>query len=832
VAEHPAEDDAPAGSASEQPALPAYLLPPAMRSAKIAPQWRSRLAAGSGMRITYRIFLVGGIPITIAAAIALAALMLLNEADRARSGAVLASTIYRNLLSARMARDDFLDGTPGERPVNYERFLGFAEQARFDLIRLNAVVRDPDHARAARQASQGLTGYVDHMRQLVEVTIRNDGLVSEMNDRAAELIRMTDEARDRQHQSNADIVMSLTESDRKLRHARAIVDRTQELTAVIASVELLRARSALAPIANPTTELRFEIARMGSAEAELATALRDAGHSDAADELASRYKAYEASISLPSDARLGERASVAARQVKALAAWLERLLKVYGSEQGALHDQVAELLTYSVQAGETEQATQNIAIEALKLGSRTSQLFASRDALGAHEIVEQSGNLSETVASLPISPVIQTEMIDAIDQWRNRLSTTVQGLAEQNLIVTRMDATDSRMIESARFLDAMLTRNAGRIGELVRNILIFGAASGLLLGSITGIAVARSITRPLKRLQSRMMELAANSQAGPIAGFDRRDELGDMARATNVFVTEIGRRERALRRSKDRADAALEELQRTQRELIQAEKLASLGQLVAGVAHEINTPLGIALTTATLLGDESKRFGEAAASGRLQRSVLDRFVERMREGTQLLYSNLTRAANLVHSFKQVAADQASGERRRFDMDEWLRDLMTSLSPVIRKAKHEILVECPPGIAIDSYPGALGQVLTNLLVNAVTHAYRDGESGRITVRVTEPRDDTVRILFGDDGKGIPPEHIGKVFDPFFTTGRSGGSTGLGLHIVYNLVTSRLQGHIRLDSRLGAGTRFTIDIPKAVSEAAGEAAPEQPLQLERA
>jgi signal transduction histidine kinase len=317
-----------------------------------------------------------------------------------------------------------------------------------------------------------------------------------------------------------------------------------------------------------------------------------------------------------------------------------------------------------------------------------------------------------------------------------------------------------------------------------------------------------------------MMGLASGSDAGPIAEAERRDELGDMARATNVFVTEIRRREQALRRAKDRADTALAELQKTQTDLIQAEKLASLGQLVAGVAHEINTPLGVALTTATLVGDEARRFREAAATGQLQRSVLQRFVERMTEGSQLLYANLTRAADLVQSFKQVAADQASGERRSFDMKEWLHDLLTSLGPMLRKKGHDVSVECPPDLTVDTYPGALAQVLTNLLTNAVSHAYDEGQAGRILIRVSQPQRDMLRIVFSDDGRGIPPENLGKVFDPFFTTGRSTGSTGLGLHIVYNLVTQRLHGRIDLESEVGKGTRFIIDLPASTPEAAPE------------
>jgi signal transduction histidine kinase len=573
--------------------------------------------------------------------------------------------------------------------------------------------------------------------------------------------------------------------------------------------------------------------RMRSAAASLSESLVAAGRDQAVADLGRLLMVYEMSFAPVADAVLAaeaRRSTLAPGE--ALSSWVERLLKVHSTEQRTLHDEVAELLTYSVQASETEQATQNIAIETLKLDGRTANALASRDTQAAGAVLEESLMLGETVASLPISPLIQTEMIDAIERWRNGLATTIGGLNEQNEIIREMDATASRMVEGARYLDEMLTRNAEHIGDLVRNILIFGAATGLLLGSGTGIAVARSITTPLKRLQQRMMELADDSHSGPIAGFDRRDELGDMARATNVFITEIGRREQALRKSRDRADAALAELQKTQTDLIQAEKLASLGQLVAGVAHEINTPLGIALTTSTLLGDEAKRFADDAASGQLKRSALERFVERMREGTQLLFSNLTRAADLVHSFKQVAADQASGERRQFEMDEWLQDLLTSLSPVLRKTKHEVAIECPPELHMDTYPGALGQVLTNLLTNAVVHAYCDGQAGRLSVRVSEPRPDWVRMVFSDDGKGIPPENLGKVFDPFFTTGRSTGSTGLGLHIVYNLVTGILGGRLNLYSKVGKGTRFTIDIPKVVDEAIPENAPDRRLQLQGA
>jgi signal transduction histidine kinase len=750
----------------------------------------------------------------------------MSEAERARNGAVLAGTIYRNLTATMAARDDYVNSGPLEREGHSGRFTESANRGLGDLKTLSEVVRDPSHKAAAAAATDTFVRYVGRMDELMQATVSNDALIFEMGTRATTLISLAEQARKRQQESNATLVTELSDGDRKLRVVRDFVDRAQELNAAIAAVELQKA--ATRDLADASQEQRvgrqrlaFDMARLRNAAADLAKSLRQSGREASAAELEQLAAAYASGESVPSRLSVGSGASApkspeeTLRAGQRLSEWTDRLIKINSTEQRAIHEEVAELLTYSVEAHETEQATQNIAISTLKLSSRAQEALARRDAGAAEAIMRESEALSAEVAKLPISPLIQSDMIDAIDQWRSGLKTTTDGLLRQQELLADMDVAAQRMIDGARSLNTLLTENAETIGAAIRNILVFGAAVGLLLGGVTGLAVARSITGPLRRLQLGMMQLAANSHAGPIADTQRRDEIGDMARATNIFVTEIRRREQALQRAKDRADSALEELQKTQSDLIQAEKLASLGQLVAGVAHEINTPLGIALTTSTLISDEVKQFGQAAESGKLSRVAFHRFVERMGEGAQLLFSNLTRAADLVHSFKQVAADQASGERRRFDMLTWLHDLLTSMRPVMRKSGHDIVIECRPDLQVDTYPGALGQVLTNLLMNSVAHAYPEGRTGRLSVEVSEPSAETVRIVFSDDGRGIPPENIGKVFDPFFTTGRSSGSTGLGLHIVYNLVTSHLMGRIELDSAPGRGTRFTIDLPKVVS-----------------
>jgi signal transduction histidine kinase len=763
------------------------------------------------MRISYKVALVGGIPIAVAAVIAVIAWLLLGTAERTRDGAVLAGGVYRDLLGVTIERNEYLRASATERPAHSSRLAEFASEGLAKLDALADIARDPTHRSMVLATRQALRGYRDEMWRLMQFTIRNDRLMTEMSTRASSLIELTDKARDRQHASNADIIASLAERDRRLRVARDIVDRAYELQAAVAAAALSEPPPGSSAAAPDVGSRAFHVARLRNAAEDLALRLMDDAKSTLAEELRTLVRAYEAPVR-PQDGSTGSGPATHQR----LGDWVERLVKVHSTEQRALHDEVAQLLTYSVNAAETEQVTQNVAIASLKLNRRTAEALANRDVAEAAGILKESELLRTTVATLPISPLIQAEMIEAIDRWREGLATTAEGLAGQNRVVASMDAAAGAMIKGASDLNELFTSEANRIGQVVRTTLLLGAAIGLLLGSGTALLVARSITEPLRRLKEKMIELAADPTAGPIGEAARHDELGSMARAANFFVREIGRREEALRHAKDHADATLAELRETQSNLIQAEKLASLGQLVAGVAHEINTPLGVALTTATTLEREVGQVHERGRSGRLSRADFEAGVARLSEGTRLLVSNLTRAIDLVYSFKQVAVDQASGERRRFELQSWLGELLTSLGPLLRKSGHDVLVECPPDLELDSYPGSLGQVLTNLIMNAIVHAYPSGRIGHLTISATQRSRRAIRIVFADDGKGIAPEHLGKIFDPFFTTGRDRGSTGLGLHIVYNLVTAKLHGSISVDSRLGEGTRFTIDLPTSVAE----------------
>jgi ligand-binding sensor domain-containing protein/signal transduction histidine kinase len=283
----------------------------------------------------------------------------------------------------------------------------------------------------------------------------------------------------------------------------------------------------------------------------------------------------------------------------------------------------------------------------------------------------------------------------------------------------------------------------------------------------------------------------------------------DMLRTLAAYVGVALDNARAYRQLKD-----------VQGQLAAQEKLASLGSLVAGVAHELNTPIGNSLLMASTLHDKTLDLSTALDTAALRRSELAGYLGSAREASELIMRSLHQAADLVNSFRQVSVDQASAQRRRFDLARACQEIVATLMNKVRLAGHVLEIDVPPGITMDSYPGPLGQVLINFVNNALLHAFDGpGASVRGTMRLSAELidGDWVRIAFSDDGRGIAAGHLARVFDPFFTTRMGQGGTGLGLNIAHTIATSLLGGSIRVESTPGSGTVFILELPLRAADA---------------
>lgn len=255
---------------------------------------------------------------------------------------------------------------------------------------------------------------------------------------------------------------------------------------------------------------------------------------------------------------------------------------------------------------------------------------------------------------------------------------------------------------------------------------------------------------------------------------------------------------------------ALDELHTTQGQLIQSEKMASLGQLVAGIAHELNTPIGNALVTATIVEAAARELQVAMQRGELRKSTLADYIANHIAMAELVTRSCARCADLIASFKQVAVDQTSEKRRVFDLRTLIEDNVAALRPSWRNAPWVIEVAVPPGIACDSYPGPLGQVIANLVQNAVLHAFAGRAAGTLTISGALDQG-MVELVFSDDGNGMPGEVLAHIFEPFYTTRLGQGGSGLGLSIVLNIVTGILGGTLHAGSVPGRGTRVIVGMP---------------------
>ena len=295
--------------------------------------------------------------------------------------------------------------------------------------------------------------------------------------------------------------------------------------------------------------------------------------------------------------------------------------------------------------------------------------------------------------------------------------------------------------------------------------------------------------------------------------------LDDRGQVVEVFsvgsdITERKRAEAELQRHREHLEELVAErtaeLRQAMTQLVQSEKLAALGSLVAGVAHELNTPLGNARVVASSLGEHLQDFAAAVESGSLRRSQVDAFLSRGREAVDLLERNAARAADLINHFKQVAVDQTSTRRRSFNLRQTVEEVLVTLRPQFKHTAHRIALEIPPELALDSYPGPLEQVIANLISNSLTHGFEGIAAGVIHIRAAPLGTTHVHIDYTDNGVGIPETIVNRIFDPFFTTKLGSGGSGLGLYIVYNLVTGVLGGTIQVDSP--PGVAFTLTLPR--------------------
>lgn len=272
----------------------------------------------------------------------------------------------------------------------------------------------------------------------------------------------------------------------------------------------------------------------------------------------------------------------------------------------------------------------------------------------------------------------------------------------------------------------------------------------------------------------------------------------------------VAARTNELTRSNKELAKALDELGLMQGELVRRDKLAALGALVAGMAHELNTPIGNSLVTATTMADHTGKLAESVTTG-LKRSTLDTYLNEAKEAGDILVRNLKRAADLLLSFKEVAVDQASSQRRQFSLATLLHEILPALTVEARPRGIDIDCRCDGGLNMDSYPGSLTQVLQNLINNCLVHGFAHRSDGTITVEAQARPGNIIALAVSDDGCGIADTNLERVFDPFFTTTMGAGGSGLGLHVVHNIVTGILGGKVELRSALGYGTTFTLLLP---------------------
>ena len=484
---------------------------------------------------------------------------------------------------------------------------------------------------------------------------------------------------------------------------------------------------------------------------------------------------------------------------------------------------LASVLSYVDQTSDLrERHITQIQVELDHLGALTA--LALREPLWQFE-AEQANSIMEAAFINP--DVVSIVIWDDKGAPFARRSRT----AKDPLLV----ATATRAVERNKTMVGKLTMEMSTAGYLakVNEVRMQYVRHGLQisLGALLIILLVMHwrLVRPLEAL----VEASGRIEKGQLDVPIRRvfpDEVGALAdslEATRLallhLIAQLESRNQELTDANEYLEQRVNErteslertlltLERAQEEIIQTEKLASLGRVVAGVAHELNTPIGNALMVASTIQSELETLNQELASGTMRRTALGSFIERAGEGMALSMSNLQRAALLISDFKQVAVDQTSDQRRVFDLAEVTTEILNMLQPSVRKSGSEVQRQLIGGLECDGFPGRYGQILTNLVMNATIHAFEPGSAGRITVSVAPVDDFSVELVVADNGIGMDEAVRARIFDPFFTTKMGRGGTGLGMNIVHGIVTRVMGGQITVQSNPGAGSRIRVVFPR--------------------
>ena len=472
-------------------------------------------------------------------------------------------------------------------------------------------------------------------------------------------------------------------------------------------------------------------------------------------------------------------------------------------------DQKQELLKLEQQARQAS-AQRLDKREKVDFTNRIIQLMAEARQQEKNFLLRRKQSYVELTRKLVNQSVYQAQLLrERFQDTQNRMladkiiSAAKMYLDEFEDVViaqTEQEQQMQSMVKAARKIEALAgsmrqqtQMQADRSRKTAALIILVTLSMALILGIAAAIILTNSISRPIKQLVDVINKLAQEDNVDvPLVA--NQDEIGQIARAISNFKEVI-----------------LQRKEKTEAQLLQAEKMAALGDLVAGVAHEINTPIGIAVTGSSHLQDQINILEKNFSRGTLKKSEFKKIIDNAIPIAITIQSNLERASALIKSFKQVAVDQSSQEMRRFKLIEYIDNVLLSLQPKVGKTPHEITLEGDEQLTIEAVPGAISQVITNLILNTLDHAYEpDSPPGEIKILI-ETTGHTVIVHYSDNGKGMDEEVAKRMYEPFFTTRRSVGGSGLGLSIIFNLVTQTLGGSIQCRTARGKGARFTIRFP---------------------